>query len=230
MKPTFSPRRIVVTGVTSGLGGALARGFARAGHTVSGCGRTAAAIAECARELPAPHAFAVVDLNETEATARWAEQVLDLGVPDLLINNAAVIHRPARLWEITEPEFRQVIETNILAVHRVCRVFVPAMIAAARGVIVNVSSGWGRAVDREVSAYCTSKWAIEGLSKALAAELPSTMAAVPWSPGVIDTPMLRRVWGAEAGSFPDPATWAARAVPALLALGPKDSGRSLGFS
>ncbi len=77
--------------------------------------------------------------------------------------------------------------------------FAPAMIARKQGVIVNLSSWLGsRGVAAGVAPYCASKWAIEGLTKALAAELPAGMAAVPLNPGVIDTPMLRLTWGEEA--------------------------------
>jgi NAD(P)-dependent dehydrogenase (short-subunit alcohol dehydrogenase family) len=101
------------------------------------------------------------------------------------------------------------------------------MVARGRGVIVNFSSGWGRSTDAEVAPYCASKWAIEGLTQALAQELPSGMAAVPLNPGIIDTAMLRSCFGSSAASHPSPEEWARRAVPFLLALGPRDNGRPL---
>jgi NAD(P)-dependent dehydrogenase (short-subunit alcohol dehydrogenase family) len=68
---------------------------------------------------------------------------------------------------------------------------------------------------------------MEGLTKALAQELPEGMAAVPLSPGIIDTDMLRSCFGGQASGYPDAETWAKTAVPWLLGLGPKDNGRSL---
>jgi hypothetical protein len=53
------------------------------------------------------------------------------------------------------------------------------------------------------------------------------MAAVPVNPGVIDTDMLRSAWGDEAGRYPSADEWAKRAAPFLLAIGPKDNGKSL---
>jgi hypothetical protein len=53
------------------------------------------------------------------------------------------------------------------------------------------------------------------------------MAAIPLNPGIIDTDMLRISFGSEAGSYPSPEKWAPRAVKKILALGPKDSGKSL---
>jgi NAD(P)-dependent dehydrogenase (short-subunit alcohol dehydrogenase family) len=101
------------------------------------------------------------------------------------------------------------------------------MIAKKRGIIVNFSSGWGRSTSPEVAPYCASKYAIEGLTLALAQELPRGMAAVPLNPGVIDTDMLRQAWSDGAASYPNAEQWAKRAAPFLLGLGEKDNGRSL---
>jgi NAD(P)-dependent dehydrogenase (short-subunit alcohol dehydrogenase family) len=94
-------------------------------------------------------------------------------------------------------------------------------------VIVNFSSGWGRATDAEVAPYCATKWAIEGLTQALAQELPSGMAAIPLNPGIINTEMLRSCFGGSASSYPSAAQWAKVAVPFLLSLGPADNGKPL---
>lgn len=109
----------------------------------------------------------------------------------------------------------------------VLRHFLPAMVARKKGVIVNVSSGWGRSTSPEVAPYCAAKWAIEGLTQALAEELPSGMAAVPLNPGILNTDMLRSCFGPGAASYPGADAWAERAVPMILGLGPKDNGRPL---
>jgi NAD(P)-dependent dehydrogenase (short-subunit alcohol dehydrogenase family) len=221
--------KIVITGVTRGLGRALADWYIANGHTVAGCGRSGAAIFDLRFAHPEPHSFDAVDVTHPVKVNLWAERVLGaLGAPDLLINNAALINRPAPLWEVPAPEMEQVVAVNILGVANVIRAFVPAMIERGSGVIVNLSSGWGRGVSPEVAPYCATKWAIEGLTKALAEELPPGLAAVPLSPGVIDTDMLRTAFGAGASSHQKPEDWAARAAPYILSLGPKDSGKSLG--
>src|SRR5205085_98631 len=132
-----------------------------------------------------------VDVSCDSAVRAWAESVLQGGfVPDLLLNNAAVVNANARLWEVPAEEFDRVIDVNIKGVANVIRHFVPAMIARKCGVIVNFSSGWGRSTSPEVAPYCATKWAMEGLSFALAQELPRGMAAVPLNPGIINTEML----------------------------------------
>ncbi|MFO0808549.1 MAG: SDR family NAD(P)-dependent oxidoreductase [Gemmataceae bacterium] len=218
---------ILLTGATRGLGRALVPHFAAAGHTVVGCGRSPDHVAELARRFPAPHAFAAVDVASDDAVRAWAAAVLAThGPPDLLVNNAALMNDTAPLWQVPAAQFDAVIDVNVKGVANVIRHFVPAMVARKSGVIVNLSSGWGRSTSPEVAPYCASKFAVEGLTLALALELPAGMAAVPLNPGVIDTDMLRQCW-ADAGRYEGPAAWAERAAPFLLALGPSHNGQSL---
>jgi len=218
---------IVITGVTRGLGRALAEWYIAAGHTVSGCGRSGMEIFELRSVYPEPHNFDVVDVTEPVKVGMWAERVLGAGAPDFLINNAALMNQPAPLWRVPAAEFSKLVDVNIKGTANVIRVFVPAMVEANRGVIVNFSSGWGRSTSPEVAPYCASKWAIEGLTKSLAQELPDGMAAVPFNPGVINTAMLQRCFGAGADSYPQARAWAEKAAPFILTLGPKDNGHSV---
>ena len=220
-------KTILITGVTRGLGRALAEWYIANGHTVIGCGRSAEVL-NMRFTHPAPHEFANVDVTEENRVALWAEKVLaGPGAPDLLINNAALMNTPAPLWAVPAKEFNKLIDVNIKGVANVIRHFVPAMVARKQGVIVNFSSGWGRSTSPEVAPYCASKYAIEGLTLALAQELPAGMAAVPLNPGVIDTDMLRQCWADSAASHPKAEEWAKAAAPYILQLGPKDNGRSV---
>ena len=220
--------KIVITGVTRGLGRALAEEFICGGHTVLGCGRGGEAVFDLRMTHGAPHDFSVVDVALDSKVALWAAKVLEAGSPpDLLINNAALMNRLSPLWEQDDREFTKVVDVNLRGVVNVIRHFVPAMVAAKKGVIVNLSSGWGRSVSPDVAPYCATKFAIEGLTKALAAELPTGMAAVPLNPGVIDTDMLRQAWSDGAGAYPKAAAWAKTAAPFILGLGPQHNGQSL---
>lgn len=219
------PKLILITGVTKGLGRALAEWYMANGHTVVGCGRSAE-ILEMRFTYPAPHDFSVVDVTIENKVAMWAEKMLAVhGVPDLLINNAALMNNPAPLWQVPAGEFDRLIDVNVKGVAAVIRHFVPAMVARKSGVIVNLSSGWGRSTSPEVAPYCASKFAIEGLTQALAQELPAGMAAVPLNPGVIDTDMLRQCWSESAASYPKAGAWAKVAAPFILQLGAKDNGQ-----
>jgi NAD(P)-dependent dehydrogenase (short-subunit alcohol dehydrogenase family) len=225
---TNGQKRIVITGVTRGLGRAMAERFAELDHTIAGCGRSAHEIKEFQSVLGQPHHFVVLDVTHDQAVKVWAEDVLArFGPPDLLINNAAVINSNATLWEVPVAEFDRVVDINIKGVVNVIRHFVPAMIGRGSGVIVNFSSEWGRSTSPEVAPYCATKWAIEGLTRSLAQELPRGLAAIPLSPGIIDTAMLRSCFGNAAGHYPSAREWAQTAIPFLLKLGPKDTGKPL---
>jgi len=221
-------RVVVITGATRGIGRALTGRLVELGHTVIGCGRSKEAINELAAEYGGPHHFAAVDVAKWDEVQAWAAAVLsDAPPPDLVINNAGVINRNAPLWEISAEEFSNVLNTNVGGTANVIRAFLPAMIASGRGVVVNMSSGWGRVTSPEVAPYCASKWAVEGLTQALSQELPSGVAAVALSPGVVDTDMLRSCWGESAAASPSPEEWANGATDFLLSLNSGHNGESL---
>lgn len=223
-----SGMKIVITGVTRGLGRALVEEFLRGGHTVIGCGRSGEAIFDLRMAHQEPHDFSVVDVAQDNKVAIWAAKILENDTPpDLLINNAGVMNRLAPLWEIEDREFAKVLDVNVRGVANMIRHFVPPMVARKAGVIVNFSSGWGRGTSPQVAPYCATKFAIEGLTHALAQELPQGMAAVALNPGVIDTDMLRSCWADDAGNYPKAEAWAKVAAPFILGLGAKDNGRSL---
>ncbi|MFK7893322.1 MAG: SDR family oxidoreductase [Granulosicoccus sp.] len=219
---------IVLTGCSSGLGRALVPEFTNWGHYVAGCSRNESAMNEIATEHSDLCSFTAVDVCDDQAVAQWVRQIeRDIGTPNLLINNAAVINHPAPLWEIGHDEFRQVMAINVVGVHTTIRHVLPAMIRRGSGMIINLSSGWGRSVSPHVGPYCASKFAIEGMTRALSEELPSGLATVALNPGVIDTPMLRKAWNEAASAFPDASQWAASAAPFMLNLAKTDNGASL---
>jgi len=221
-------KRVTITGVSRGLGRAMAEEFIRLGHTVLGCARSAKSITELRGRFGKPHDFEAVDVASDEKVRAWARRVLKShGAPDLLLNNAAIINKNAPLWKVGAEEFDQVIDVNIKGVANVIRHFVPAMIERGNGVIVNFSSGWGRSADAEVATYCATKWAMEGLTRALARELPAGMAAIPLNPGVINTEMLQSCFGGSASAYPMAEEWAKQAFPCLLTLGSKHNGPPL---
>lgn len=223
-----SMKRIVITGVTRGLGRAMLDEFAARGHSVAGCGRSEAVIENLRLQFAIPHRFATVDVADDMQVGQWARHVLTtIGPPDILINNAALTNSPSPLWEVPAAEFAALIDVNIKGTASMIRHFVPAMIEQGSGVIINFSSGWGRVSAPDVAPYCASKWGIEGLTRSLAQELPKGMAAIPLNPGIIDTDMLRRSFGEAAGEYESATAWAERAVPFLLKLGPKQNGKAL---
>ncbi len=221
-------KHVLITGCTRGLGLEMARSFAARGWKVSGCGTKADAAARLAAELGNGHFIRPCDVTSAAEVAAFAQDVMDgPGAPDLLLNNAAVINANAPLWEVPPEEFSRVIDVNLKGIHHVLWAFLPAMTGRGSGVIVNFSSGWGRSTSPEVAPYCCTKWGVEGLTQALAQELPNGMAAVALNPGIIDTDMLRSTFGEDSHDYPDPVTWAKKAVPFLENIGPRDNGKAL---
>ena len=221
-------RLILITGTTKGLGLAMAEKFIGLGHTIIGCGRSENEIAKLSKHFGPPHDFEALDVSSDAAVQRWAARVIArIGAPDLLINNAATINTLAPLWDVPAEEFSRIIDINIKGVTNVIRHFVPAMIKRGTGVIVNFSSGWGKSTSAGVAPYCATKYAIEGLSKALAHDLPDGMISVPLNPGIINTEMLQTCFGKSASAYPNPKDWADDAVPFILGLEQKDNGQSL---
>jgi NAD(P)-dependent dehydrogenase (short-subunit alcohol dehydrogenase family) len=221
-------RRILITGVGRGLGLAMTEKFIELGHTLVGCSRQKAHVEQLAKRFGSPHDFAAVDVADDKAVGQWAKRVLaEGGPPDLVLNNAASINESAPLWKVQPQDFSRVIDVNIKGVYHVVRHFLLAMIERGSGVIVNFSSGWGRSTSPEVAPYCATKYAVEGLTLALAQELPAGMCAVPLNPGIINTDMLQSCFGENADTYPTPEQWAKKAVPFLLKIGPRDNGKQL---
>ena len=216
---------IVITGVSRGLGLAMTQKFIELGHTVLGCARSSEGVEKLKQKYSTPYHFTCLDVANGEQVKAWATELLaNYSPPDLLINNAALAINLAPLWKVSNEEFSQLIDVNIKGTANVIRHFVPAMIARKSGIIVNLSSPWGRSTSPEVAPYCASKWAIEGLTQSLAQELPAGMAAVPLSPGIIHTDMLDICFGEDAANYQSPKAWVQKAVPFLLNLKPSDNG------
>ena len=218
---------IWLTGCTAGLGRALVEEFSKLDHTVVGCGRNEIALQKLRDTYP-DHHFLTCDVSSDESAREFCDRaLLAAGEPELLINNAAMINDTAPLWEVSAEDFDRVMAVNISGVANIIRHSLPSMIANKKGIIVNLSSGWGRSTSPEVAPYCASKWAIEGLTKALAQELPRGLAAVSLNPGIIATDMLRTAFGAEAEDYQGPESWAKTAAPFLLNLTPSQNGQEV---
>lgn len=143
------------------------------------------------------------------------------------VNNAGTINKNNKIWEVPAEEFDMVMDTNIKGVANVLRHFLPLMVEKKQGIIVNFSSGWGRSAAAQVAPYCASKWAIEGLTRSVAKELPAGLAAVALCPGVIYTDMLASCFGSSAAIYQTPEAWAPKAATFILNLRVEDNGSSL---
>jgi len=221
-------RMVVISGATSGLGKEISLGLAKRGLTVVGFGKTKSKVKALADELGENHYIFQANVSCDESIASAAKRIINqFGSPDLLINNAAIMNNPAPLWQVSAKEFDEMSAVNINGVANMIRRFGPSMIQNSSGIIVNLSSGWGRSTSPDVAPYCATKWAIEGMSSALAQELPNGMACVALNPGIINTEMLRKCWAEGATAYQNPKEWAKRAIPLIERINSNDNGKQM---
>lgn len=237
------PKRVMITGASKGLGRALALELAKRGHTIIGCARSQDMLQSLSSEITAPpsplpspststttplnHLFQTLDVKNESSVKELAKLVAETNqIPDIIVNNAGTINKNNKLWLVPAEEFDMVIDTNIKGVANVMRHFLPLMIEQKHGIIVNVSSGWGKAAAANVAPYCASKWAIEGLTRAVAKELPPGLAVVALNPGVVNTDMLAICFGSSASLYQSPEAWAPIAANMILNLTAEDNGYS----
>ncbi|AOT60661.1 MULTISPECIES: SDR family oxidoreductase [Streptomyces] len=224
-------RPVVISGITQGIGRALALRFAQTGHPVSGCGRSAGAVAELRRSLGPGHLVEAVDVTDAAAVAGWARTtVAELGAPLLVIANAGTIHPQRPVWEVDPADFSALMRVNVDGVHTMAHAFLPTLLAAG-GTFVAVSSGWGRNPREHLAAYTASKFAVEGYVEAVAKEVPEHVKVVAVAPhSAVDTAMLATCLPDEHHAYPAPDAWARDAVDYLLHRLPHEpSGGGLSF-
>jgi uncharacterized protein len=167
----------LVTGASRGIGAATALALARAGARVVLVARAQADLEAVANQIQAAGGIAHVfpaDLADAAATQAMAHAVLQAhGTPDLLVNNAG-----AGRWLFAEEtpagEEDMMIALPYLAAFRLCRAFLPGMLARRSGMILNVNSPVSMMAWSGATGYAASRWALRGLSEALKADLQGT--------------------------------------------------------
>ena len=165
----------VVTGAGSGIGSVIARQLADAGAHIALLGRTEKALDDVCAAIRDDGGRAVstpADIRDGHAVERAVRCCEDLlGPVDLLVHCAAWARGQVFLCEQTEEEWLRTVDTNLNVAFRICRQVVPGMMRRRSGGIVLISSIAGKRGLPANTAYCASKFGINGLTQALAAEL-----------------------------------------------------------
>lgn len=185
----------VVTGTSRGIGRAIALALAHRKLDVALLGRPSPAHDATRRDCEALGVLArsyVCDLGNDEQIGGAAKALLaELGAPRVVINNAGMLIRGARIHEIAVEDWDRVMAVNLRGPFLLCRALLPAMLGKGRGRFVHLSSVAGTIGSPQAAHYGASKWGLIGLSKSLAEELRGTgLTSVAVLPGGVSTDML----------------------------------------
>ncbi len=185
----FVGKKVFITGASRGIGRAISEAFRAEGAWVIGTRTTLADEADqfCQEWVAA-------DFTRQEQIRECADY-LRRAAPDILVNNAG-INKVAPFTEIASEDFQAIQQVNVLAPFLLCQAAIPGMVIKRWGRIVNISSVWGKISKKHRASYSTSKFALDGMTLALAAEHSADgILANCVAPGFIDTELTRRVLG-----------------------------------
>ena len=190
----FAGALAVVTGATEGIGHAIAFDLGRAGARLAICARTEKNVRATVAELKAGGIDAVgmaCDVSDPNAVLAFASFVTtQRGTPEVLVNNAG-IGRFRPLEELSLEDWEVTMGVNVRSLFLMTQAFVPAMKQAKRGSIVNIASLAGRNGFEGGTAYCASKHAVLGFSKALMFEVRKhNLRVIAICPGSVATPFM----------------------------------------
>ncbi|MFC0205868.1 SDR family NAD(P)-dependent oxidoreductase [Novosphingobium soli] len=183
-------RRAVVTGAGRGIGLAAAAALAEAGAAVTLVARTAAEIEAAAAEIRTCGGVAdaaVLDVADLDAVGAFFARAEPFHV---LVNNAGT-NRPKPVWDVTPEDYDAVVDLNLRSAFFVAQACVRRMMATGtQGSLIHMGSQMGHVGGPNRSLYCASKWALEGMSKAMALDLAAHgIRSNTIAPTFIETPL-----------------------------------------
>jgi NAD(P)-dependent dehydrogenase (short-subunit alcohol dehydrogenase family) len=185
-------RRALVTGAGRGIGLALAAALAEVGAEVTLAARSSAEIeagARAIRDAGGRAEAAMLDVADLAGVAAF----FDAHPPfDVLVNNAGT-NRPMPMQDVAEADYDAVMDLNVKAAFFVAQCCTRRLIATGtRGSLIHIGSQMGHVGGPNRSLYCASKWALEGMNKAIALDLAAyNIRSNTIAPTFIETPMTR---------------------------------------
>jgi 3-oxoacyl-[acyl-carrier protein] reductase len=184
-------RVALVTGGGQGIGAAICQRLAAAGAKVAVFDRDAARAHRTAHEIGGL-AVAGDITSETDVDTALDEIKDHFGPVDLLVNNAGITGKSAKLWELDLADWKQVMDVNVLGAVICCKAVVPSMRERKFGRIVNIASIAGKEGNPALGPYSASKAAVIAFTKSLAKELvqQGDITVNSIAPAVIHTPIL----------------------------------------
>ncbi len=188
----------IVTGASRGIGFSIAKAFVREGARLALCGSRQASADKAAEELrglyPDAEIFPIgVDVSNSESISEMVRAVVEKwGRIDILVNNAGVTAAKS-IFDMTDEDFDSVVRINLSGPFKCIREVARVMKEQGGGSIVNTSSMVGTYGGRMQTAYSSSKFGVNGLTKSCAKELgPYGIRVNAVAPGVVNTDMMKK--------------------------------------
>jgi 2-dehydro-3-deoxy-L-rhamnonate dehydrogenase (NAD+) len=188
-------RTAFVTGAGRGIGLAISQRLLTDGARVLMVDRDAAAVEGAAKRLGTDARALVADVTRTADVERAVQAAHDWhGRLDIVVNNAGITGRSVPTWELSDDDWRQVIDVDLTSVFLVCRAAIRLMRPRASGRIINIASIAGKEGNPTLVPYSTAKAGVIGLTKALAKEVATQGILVnAVAPAVIGTDLLQQM-------------------------------------
>lgn len=191
-------RTALVTGAGNGLGRAIAIQLAASGTRVVLSGRDRSKLEAVAAEIGTNVRVAQVDTADEQSVARLAAEVADEDI-SILVNNAGIGGPVTQLVDVSVDDWDEVFATNVRGTFLMCRAFLPTMIRAGAGDVINLASVSGKRPLAARAPYTASKMAVIGLTITLAHEVGQHGIQVnTLSPGPVDGPRMQRNFALES--------------------------------
>jgi 2-dehydro-3-deoxy-L-rhamnonate dehydrogenase (NAD+) len=192
---SLAPKTALVTGAARGIGFAIAARLASEGARVAVLDLDAAAAASAVEKIGAGALALIADVTKGAEVAAAVRRVVEAwGRLDILVNNAGITGRSFPLWELSEEDWRRVIDADLTSVFLCCRAAVPVMLEQGGGRIINIASIAGKEGNPTLVPYSAAKAGVIGLTKALAKEVCTRGILVhAVAPAVIGTELLQQM-------------------------------------
>lgn len=191
----IASKTALVTGAARGIGFAIASRLAAEGTRVAVLDLDSAAAASAAKKIGGGALALTADVTKSGEVAAAIHQVVAAwGRLDILVNNAGITGRSFPIWELSEEDWRRVIDADLTSVFLCCRAAVPVMLAQGSGRIINIASIAGKEGNPTLVPYSAAKAGVIGLTKALAKEVCTRGILVhAVAPAVIGTELLQQM-------------------------------------
>ena len=186
----MSQKVAIVTGASRGIGREIAKALSKKGYKVIANYNKSEEKAKELQKLNPEIDIYKADVSKREETKKMVLYVLErYKKVDVLVNNAG-IDKYQLIDEVTDEDWKEMIDTNLYSAFCMCQELVPNMIHNKNGCIINISSIWGQVGASEEIVYSITKAGLDGLTKALAKEVgPSNIRVNSIAPGCIATDM-----------------------------------------